>query len=92
MAEVRVPFYGHVRQYHNLQEEIDRAIHDVLESGVYTLGPQGKAFEGELAEDMGMKHAIGLNSGTDALWFCLLALGVWSACRYARDRRDREEA
>ena len=76
MVEVRVPFYGHVRQYHNLQEEIDRAIHDVLESGVYTLGPEGKAFEGELADYMGMKRAIGLNSGTDALWFCLLALGV----------------
>ena len=76
MAEVRVPFYGHVRQYHNLQEEIDRAIRDVLESGVYTLGPQGKEFEGELADYTGMKHAIGLNSGTDALWFCLIALGV----------------
>jgi dTDP-4-amino-4,6-dideoxygalactose transaminase len=76
MSEVKVPFYGHVRQYHNLQEGIDKAIRDVLESGVYTLGPQGKAFEGELADYMGMKHAIGLNSGTDAIWFVLLALGI----------------
>lgn len=76
MAEVKVPFYGHVRQYHNLKEDIDQAIHDVLESGVYTLGPQGKEFEKELTEYMGMKHAIGLNSGTDALWFAMLALGM----------------
>ena len=49
MSETKVPFYGHVRQYHNLQEQIDKAIHEVLESGVYTMGPRGKQFEGELA-------------------------------------------
>ncbi|MCL5103311.1 MAG: DegT/DnrJ/EryC1/StrS family aminotransferase [Armatimonadetes bacterium] len=76
MSEVKVPFYGHVRQYHNLQAELDKAIHDVLESGVYTLGPKGKQFEGELAEYFGTKHAIGVNSGTDAIWFVLLALGI----------------
>jgi dTDP-4-amino-4,6-dideoxygalactose transaminase len=76
MAEVRIPFYGHVRQYHNLKEDIDRAIHEVLESGVYTLGPKGRQFEGELADYMGMKHVVGLNSGTDALWMAMLALGV----------------
>ena len=76
MAEVKVPFYGHVRQYHNLKSEIDAAISGVLESGVYTLGPVGKRFEGELQEYMGIKHALGLNSGTDALWFAFLALGI----------------
>lgn len=76
MAEMQVPFYGHVKQYLNLKEEIDQAIHDVLMSGVYTLGPQGKEFEKELAAHAGMKHALGLNSGTDALWMVLLALGV----------------
>ncbi|MHB0912963.1 MAG: DegT/DnrJ/EryC1/StrS family aminotransferase [Armatimonadota bacterium] len=76
MAEVKVPFYGHVRQYHNLKNEIDGAINEVLESGVYTLGPKGKQFESELTDYFGMKHAIGINSGTDALWFVLLALGV----------------
>ena len=30
MAEMKVGFYGHVRQYHNLRTEIDPAIHDVL--------------------------------------------------------------
>ena len=76
MAEIKVPFYGHVRQYHNLKTEIDGAISRVLESGVYTLGSEGKKLEAELQEYTGIKHAITLNSGTDAIWFALLALGV----------------
>jgi dTDP-4-amino-4,6-dideoxygalactose transaminase len=76
MSEVKVPFYGHVRQYHNLKADIDKAILDVLESGAYTMGPAVKKFEGELAQYMGVKHAIGLNSGTDALWLAFLALGL----------------
>ena len=75
-SQEKVPFYGHVRQYHNLKAQIDKAIVDVLESGKYTMGPTLKRFEGELAEYMGMKHAIGVNSGTDAIWLALLALGV----------------
>jgi UDP-2-acetamido-2-deoxy-ribo-hexuluronate aminotransferase len=76
MADVKVPFYGHVRQYHNLKKEIDGAVLGVLEGGVYTLGPRVKQFEGEVAAYMGMKRAIALNSGTDAIWFALRALGV----------------
>ncbi|TFH41069.1 MAG: DegT/DnrJ/EryC1/StrS family aminotransferase [Lysobacterales bacterium] len=76
MSEVKIPFYGHVRQYHNLKEDIDKAIVGVLESGTYTMGPAMKKFEGELAQYMGMKHAIGLNSGTDALWLAFLAMGL----------------
>ena len=76
MSEVKVPFYGHVRQYHNLKADIDKAIVDVLESGKYTMGPAMTKFEGELVAYTGMKHAIGLNSGTDALWFAFLALGL----------------
>lgn len=73
---MKVPFYGHVRQYHNLKEDIDKAIVEVLESGKYTLGPVMERFEGELAEYTGMKHALGVNSGTDALWLVFLALGI----------------
>lgn len=76
MSEVKIPFYGHVRQYHNLKADIDKAIVDVLESGTYTMGPAMKKFEGELTQYTGMKHAIGLNSGTDALWLVFLALGL----------------
>ena len=71
-----VGFYGHARQYHNLKAEIDEAILNVLESEQYVLGPTTARFEKELAEYFGVKHAIGLNSGTDALWLPLLALGI----------------
>lgn len=76
MSEVKVPFYGHVRQYHNAKAEIDKAIVGVLESGKYTMGPAMTKFEAELVQYTGMKHAIGLNSGTDALWLAFLAMGV----------------
>src|SRR5438552_4202167 len=76
MAEMRVDFYGHVRQYHNLKQDIDQAIHDVLESGTYVLGPQLAKFEQELAEYMSVKEAVGVNSGTDALLLSFLALGI----------------
>lgn len=78
MADTRIGFYGHVRQYHNIKEELDRAIHGVLESGSYVLGPRLKEFEKELAAYCKTKHAVGVNSGTDALWMVLLALGVGS--------------
>jgi dTDP-4-amino-4,6-dideoxygalactose transaminase len=73
---MKVPFYGHVRQYHSLKAEIDGAIQAVLESGEYTLGPTLARFERELAEYAGLKYAVGVNSCTDALWLSLMALGV----------------
>ena len=73
---MKVGFYGHVRQYHSLKEEIDAAILEVLESGSYVLGPTLARFEEELAAYWGTKHAIGCNSGTDALWLAFLALGI----------------
>ena len=74
MPEVKVPFYGHARQYHNIKKEIDDAISGVLESGQYVMGPAVGKFEGEFAKYYGTKHAIGLNSGTDALWLVFMAL------------------
>jgi len=73
---MKVGFYGHVRQYHNLQREIDQAIREVLESGTYTLGPRVKQFEQELAQYCNMKEAVGVNSGTDALWLVFKAFGI----------------
>src|SRR3954453_20706341 len=76
MPEMEVSFYGHVRQYHNIQEELDGAIRAVLESSQYVMGPALKQFETELAGYWGTKHAVGVNSGTDALWLTFLALGI----------------
>ena len=50
MSPVKVGFYGHVRQYHNLKAEIDAAILEVLESGSFVMGPKLKQFEKELAD------------------------------------------
>jgi dTDP-4-amino-4,6-dideoxygalactose transaminase len=71
-----VSFYGHVRQYHNIKAEIDANMQQVLESGNYVMGPALKRFEKELAEYHGMKYAIGVGNGTDALWLSFMALGI----------------
>src|SRR5512140_3777647 len=73
---MKVEFYGHVRQYHNIKSEIDKNIKTVLESGQYVMGPMLKKFEGELAAYHGTKYAIGLGNGTDAIWLALMALGI----------------
>ena len=75
-ATVKAPFYGHVRQYHRIKKELDDAILKVLESNQYVMGPALKQFEQDLARYFGMKHAVGLNSGTDALWLVFMALGI----------------
>jgi dTDP-4-amino-4,6-dideoxygalactose transaminase len=76
MASPKVGFYGHVRQYHGLKSEIDAAILEVLESGSFVMGPALKKFEKELAEYCNTKEAVGVNSGTDALWLAFMALGI----------------
>ena len=58
-----VSFYGHVRQYHNIQTEIDANIREVLESGQYVMGPALQRFEQEFADYHGMKHACGVGTG-----------------------------
>ena len=73
---MKVGFYGHVRQYHGIKKEIDAKIAEVLESGEYVMGPMLKRFEKEFAAYCGMKHVVGVNSGTDAIWLVLLALGI----------------
>jgi len=73
---MKVPFYGHVQQYHNIKSEIDANLHEVLESGQYVMGPMLARFEQELAAYHGMKYAIGVGNGTDALWLSFMALGI----------------
>ncbi len=57
-------------------DEFMAAIEGVLRSGIFILGPNVKAFEQEIASWLGVKHAIGVNSGTDALVIALRALGI----------------
>ena len=73
---MQVSFYGHVRQYQNIQSEIDANLKEVLDSGQYVMGPMLKRFEKELAVYHGTKYAIGVGNGTDALWLSFMALGI----------------
>ncbi len=63
-------------EYRSLKPEIDEAVGRVLASGRYILGPEGEALERELAAYIGAAHAVGVNSGTDALHLALVAAGV----------------
>ena len=63
-------------QYHSIKEEIDSAVLSTLESGHFILGPQVVKFEESIAAYLGVKHAIGLASGTDALVLALRALNI----------------
>jgi UDP-2-acetamido-2-deoxy-ribo-hexuluronate aminotransferase len=76
MADMKVPFYGHVKQYLGIKDEIDAKIHQVLMSGSYVQGPMLKQFEGELAQFTGAKYAVGVGNGTDALVLAFMALGL----------------
>lgn len=73
---MNVPFVGYKLQYQNLKSEIDSAMQDVLSRGDLILRKDTDEFERRLAEFTGAKYAIGLNSGTDALFLSLLALGI----------------
>jgi dTDP-4-amino-4,6-dideoxygalactose transaminase len=73
---MQVGFYGHVRQYKNIQSEIDANIRRVLESGEYVQGPMLKQFEQELAAFHGLTHAVGTGNGTDSIWLALMAMGI----------------
>jgi dTDP-4-amino-4,6-dideoxygalactose transaminase len=64
------------RQYEPLQQELLRALQHVLETQQFILGEQVAAFESAAASHLGVKHAIGCSSGTDALWLALASAGI----------------
>lgn len=63
-------------QYLAHKAEIDAAIGDVLEQGRYILGGEVAAFETEFAAFVGVRHAVGVGSGTEALHIALRSLGL----------------
>ncbi len=73
---MKVPFYGHQKQYLSIKKEIDAKMEEVIMSGQYVQGPMLKQFEQELATYVGAKYAVGLANGTDALWLAFMALGL----------------
>jgi len=63
-------------EYHEIKDEIDAAVHRVLESGHFILGDEVEAFEHEVAGYLGVGYAMGVASGSDALLLSLMALGI----------------
>jgi dTDP-4-amino-4,6-dideoxygalactose transaminase len=64
------------RQYALIANEINRAISRVFETGCFVMGENVKAFEKEFSSYIGTKFGVSVNSGTDALYLALNALGI----------------
>jgi dTDP-4-amino-4,6-dideoxygalactose transaminase len=75
-ARTTIPLLDLTPEIDLLWHELQAAISDVVRSGQFVLGPQVRAFEEEVAEFLGVRHAVGCNSGTDALVIGLRALGI----------------
>jgi dTDP-4-amino-4,6-dideoxygalactose transaminase len=73
---VLIPLVDLVTQYKTIQPEIDAAVQRVLLSGQFILGEEVNALEEEVAAFLGVRHAIGVASGTDALLIALRACGI----------------
>jgi dTDP-4-amino-4,6-dideoxygalactose transaminase len=71
-----VPFVDFRARVLALRHELDEALARVLDSGWFVLGPEGEAFERELAAALGAREAVAVANGTDALSLSLRALGV----------------
>jgi dTDP-4-amino-4,6-dideoxygalactose transaminase len=72
----RVPLLDLGRQYAPIKSELDAAVLRVMEHGRFINGPEVGEFEKQVADFVGVKHAVGVASGTDALLLALKALDV----------------
>jgi len=73
---MKVPFIDFSEQYNEVKDEIDVGLKAVFQKGNFILGQEEKDFEDDFAKYCGAKYGIGVNSGTDALYLALMALGV----------------
>ncbi len=73
---MRVPFLDLKAQYLSIKEDVDSALQQVLDRTAFAGGPFVKQFEEEFARFCGCEHAIGVSSGTAALWLAMLGLGI----------------
>src|SRR5215210_5334007 len=73
---MKIPFGDTRAQYLQLKDEIDQAIARVVDRSWFILGQELESFEQEFASYLGVKNAIGVANGTDAIQLGLLACGV----------------
>ncbi|HEX2910742.1 MAG TPA: DegT/DnrJ/EryC1/StrS family aminotransferase [Chloroflexia bacterium] len=71
-----IPISDTKEQYQNLKHDLDKAIARVLERSWFILGEELACFEHEFSQFLGVKHAIGVANGTDAIQLALMAYGV----------------
>lgn len=73
---MNIPMLDAARLHKDLEGELLGAFESVLRSGRFVGGPQVEGFERSLEEHLGVNHAVGVSSGTDALLVSMMALGV----------------
>jgi dTDP-4-amino-4,6-dideoxygalactose transaminase len=74
--QIKVPYFD-LRSHHApLRSELAGAIQEVVDEGAFAGGPFVARFEADFAAYCDCPHAIGVGSGTEALWLCLLAMGI----------------
>jgi dTDP-4-amino-4,6-dideoxygalactose transaminase len=76
MSEFSIPILDLKSQYQQLKPAIQAAIERVLESGQFILGSEVKLLEQDIADMLGVKYAVAVHSGTDALIISLRALNI----------------
>lgn len=72
----RVPYTGFPQQFKELELQLTEAFKRVMSEGAFILRDDVRQFEENMASYLGIKHVIGVNSGTDALYLSLRALGI----------------
>ncbi|MGD0780422.1 MAG: DegT/DnrJ/EryC1/StrS family aminotransferase [Dehalococcoidales bacterium] len=75
---MKIPLTDLKAQHLALKDEIDQAIKQTVEGTQFILGPEVKALEKDIAAYLGVKYAIGVASGTDALLISMLSCGITS--------------
>jgi len=73
---MKVPFLDLSQQYKEIKKDLDIALRKVMLRGDFILGKEVALFEQEFAKYCNRKFAVGVNSGTDALFLALLSLGI----------------
>lgn len=76
MSKMRVPYIDLISQHKEIKENILRAIGEEIDSCDFILGKKVEEFEKSIAQYCGTRYAIGVNSGTDALFFALKACDI----------------